>query len=154
MQHVLVVAGERARLRNETRWGTLMGQVVAARKFNEGAERGGRRDHSRYAMTKLVNSRRARSVSLESCDPDDPRKRGGGTTNADANNAANNAAYARAGCTADYGDEEFEDYDLDSAVDSEELEDDLEEDDVQMAVALETSVRELALGDWARALGL
>ncbi|KAJ7105370.1 hypothetical protein C8R44DRAFT_746062 [Mycena epipterygia] len=113
VHNVLLVAGERQWLRAHTRWAELMGQAVAARRFNAGggynttnanpgADRG-RQDYSGYATTVLVKSgdrgrRRARSVSLESVEEYDEhqkqQKRPAVATDAYANNAANNAAYA------------------------------------------------------------
>ncbi|KAJ7511098.1 hypothetical protein B0H11DRAFT_2268941 [Mycena galericulata] len=162
VNHVLVVAGERGWLRTHTRWAELMGQALAARKFNAGAG-GGDRGYAGYATTRLVKSAdrprgRGRSLSPESVDDeyafgelgDGQRGRGGRTgTEAYANNAANVAVYASAGYTntsADEYDLLDEEYDEDDS----ELEDELSEDEDEMAAALESSVKELALGDWAR----
>ncbi|KAJ7462273.1 hypothetical protein B0H11DRAFT_1923293 [Mycena galericulata] len=77
----------------------------------------------------------------------DARGRGGRTgvgTEAYANTAANVAVYASAGyrnTSADEYDLLDEDYDKD---------DELSEDEDEIAAALESSVKELALGDWAR----
>ncbi|KAJ7743052.1 hypothetical protein DFH07DRAFT_979786 [Mycena maculata] len=156
VHHVLVFAGERAWLRAQTRWAELMGQALAARKFNAGAGGGGggERGYAGYATTRLVKSAdrprgRGRSPSPESVEGDfaaDFEGRGRGRTDAYENNAANADVYRNAGYTNTSADdyEEEEDYD------DSELEDELSEDEDEMAVALETSVKELALGDWAR----
>ncbi|KAJ6582510.1 hypothetical protein DFH09DRAFT_1275496 [Mycena vulgaris] len=173
VQHVLVVAGERGWLRAQTRWGELMGQALAARRFNAGGGGGApaQRDYTGIATVRFVKSadrRRRRSPSVESVDAfemeevvgrEGKRQRQG--QGEYANNAANAAAYARAGytnttTTADeYVEDEFEEYDgySEEEEDDSDLDLDLEEgedDDAELASALETSVRELALGDWAR----
>ncbi|KAJ7494536.1 hypothetical protein B0H11DRAFT_2227342 [Mycena galericulata] len=127
VNHVLVGAGARGWLRTHTRWAELMGQALAARKFNAGAG-GGERG---YATTRLVKSAdrptrgRGRNLSLESVDDDSGRGGRTGTgTEAYANNAANAAVYARAAYTntsADEYDLPHEDYDGDDS----ELEDEM-----------------------------
>ncbi|KAJ7678643.1 hypothetical protein B0H17DRAFT_1206701 [Mycena rosella] len=153
VRHVLVVASERGWLRAQTRWAEMMGQALAARRFNAGDRAlsgAARPDYSGVATVRFVKSgergRRGRSATPESY----------------ANNAANVAAYARAGYTntttntttttaSDYEEEYDDEYDEDDSELDLELEDEEElEDDDELATALEASVRELALGDWAR----
>ncbi|KAJ7756698.1 hypothetical protein B0H16DRAFT_1689883 [Mycena metata] len=169
---VLQVAGERGWLRRHTRWGELMGQAVAAKRWSgeapatagAGADRGrgaggdDRPDYTGHAEVVFVTREdrerereqrraRARSASPDSVD----RRRGRNDSAAFANNAANAAAYASAGYTAnaeydDY-DDEYEDYDDDD----DSLDDFDEADEEELASALELNVKEMALGDWARA---
>ncbi|KAJ7144667.1 hypothetical protein C8R44DRAFT_146115 [Mycena epipterygia] len=170
VQNVLVVRGERQWLRAHTCWSELMEQAVAARRFNAGgyntsaANPGvdhGRQDYSDYATTVLVNSgdrgqRRARNASLESVEEYDERqkqqKRPVAPTDAYANNAANNAAYARAGNTNTTTADDYlldkDDYDLyndeeEDENDNLELDGELDEGDGEgeLAAALEVSVR-------------
>ncbi|KAJ7036982.1 hypothetical protein C8F04DRAFT_1232882 [Mycena alexandri] len=174
---VLQVAGERGWLRRHTRWGELMGQAVAAKRWSgeasvaadrgrvagAGAGAGGagddKPDYTGHAQVVFVTREereqrraRARSASPDSVDGFS-RRRGRNDTAAFANNATNVAAYASAGYTTtntteyeDY-DEEYEDYDDDD----DSLDDFDEEDEEELASALELNVKEMALGDWARA---
>ncbi|KAJ7434547.1 hypothetical protein FB451DRAFT_1571923 [Mycena latifolia] len=194
VQHVLVIAGERGWLRAQTRWAELMGQALAARRFNAGDralsggnDRGrgggggggggaggrigedGKPDYTGFATVRFVKSkRRRRSLSVESLDEsefldaaDYRAERATRAAHKEAtaylNTPANAAAYARAGYTntnatgeleEEYDDEYEDDSELD--LDLEEEEEDEMEDEEALAAALETSVRELALGDWAR----
>ncbi|KAJ7081145.1 hypothetical protein B0H15DRAFT_1024922 [Mycena belliarum] len=127
---VLDVARECGWLRVRTRWTELIGQALAARRFN--AEAGGA-----GAGTDIH----------------------GGVGHAFANSAANVAAYARAGYTTSTGadaDFEFASGEEEEEYDSEEYEDEDESEAERGAAArraeeaVEASVRELALGDWAR----
>jgi hypothetical protein len=96
--------------------------------------------------------RRARSPSLESVDPAFLPLRT--KDHAYANNATNAAAYARAGYTTTNstgGDDYDEAYDYDEEEeDDSELEDDFLDDEEEVAAALEMTVKEMALIDWAR----
>ncbi|KAJ7085609.1 hypothetical protein C8R44DRAFT_893895, partial [Mycena epipterygia] len=145
VHNVLAVAGERQWLCAHTRWAELMGQVVTARRSNAGggyntsgatnantgADRG-RQDYSGYATTVLVKSgdrgrRRAQSASLESVEEYEEHQRQQKRpcdSDAYANNAVNNAAYARAGYT---NTTTVDDYLLDE--DDYDLYDDEEDDD-------------------------
>ncbi|KAJ7259177.1 hypothetical protein B0H12DRAFT_1218168 [Mycena haematopus] len=134
INHVLVVAGERGWLRAQTRWAELMKQAMAAKRWGEGTTA---QAAPAYPQTVLV-------------------------TRADreryANNAANIAAYARAGYTpSSYSDEHY-DYSCDEDSDLDEEDDEFEEelededgDEEEGAAALEMTVKEMALTDWARA---
>ncbi|KAJ7752970.1 hypothetical protein B0H16DRAFT_1459686 [Mycena metata] len=171
---VLQVAGERGWLRRHTRWGELMGQAVAAKRWSgeapaaagAGAERGrvagaggdDRPDYTGHAEVVFVTREdrerereqrraRARSASPDSVD----RRRGRNDTAAFANNAANAAAYASAGYTANTEYEEYDDEYEDYDDDDDSLDDFDEEDEEELASALELNVKEMALGDWARA---
>ncbi|KAJ7753072.1 hypothetical protein DFH07DRAFT_1031100 [Mycena maculata] len=106
-----------------------------------------------YATTHLMKRAerlhgRGHSPSSESMEGNfaDFEARGCSQTAAYANNVVNADVYWNAGYTnmsADDYEEEEEYNDL-------ELEDELSEDEDEMAVALETSVKELVLRDWAR----
>ncbi|KAJ7795415.1 hypothetical protein B0H14DRAFT_2919288 [Mycena olivaceomarginata] len=158
---VLAVAGERGWLRVQTRWVELMQQAMAAKRWGDGTAppiptgRVPGHDYSQRAPVpreqrdrEREQMRRARSPSLEERD------------GRYANNAANNDAYARAGYTAsseyyDY-DEDYEEEE-DSEFDDDDYEDDVSgggyrrDGDDEVAAALEMTVREMALTDWARA---
>ncbi|KAJ7710218.1 hypothetical protein B0H16DRAFT_1703687 [Mycena metata] len=166
---VLQVAGERGWLRRHTRWGELMGQAVAAKRWSgeapaagagAAAERGrgaggdDRPDYTGHAEVVFVTREdrerereqrraRARSASPDSVD----RRRGRNDTAAFANNAANAAAGYTANAEYEDYDDEYEDYDDDD----DSLDDFDEADEEELASALELNVKEMALGDWARA---
>ncbi|KAJ7165748.1 hypothetical protein C8R46DRAFT_1274917 [Mycena filopes] len=163
---VLQVAGERGWLRKHTRWGELMGQAVAAKRWagdapTKGGPEDDKPDYTGQAQVVFVTREerererdqrraRARSASPDSVD-DYSRRKGRNDTAAFANNATNAAAYATAGYTnnsADYDDFE-EEYDYDDE-DDDSLDDFDEEDEEELASALEMNVKEMALGDWAR----
>ncbi|KAJ6464602.1 hypothetical protein DFH09DRAFT_1113066 [Mycena vulgaris] len=91
--------------------------------------------------------------SVDEYDYEEPARRGGGGGGAYANTAANAAVYARAGYTATTTSEYDDEYDSElEEEEEEELRDELMdmEDDVALAAALQTNLREMALGDWAR----
>ncbi|KAF7326448.1 hypothetical protein MVEN_02615400 [Mycena venus] len=184
VNNVLVVAGERGWLRVQTRWAEMMERAMAAKRWGAGeatATTTTRQGHD-YSQAVLVTrdqrdgreksrgdprreqeerlrganrTRRGRSRSLESVDPNDRY----------TNNDTNAAAYARAGYTTtqshaspagyyDYDEEELgsELTDDEDYLDEDDDEYDLDEDGEDgVAVALEMSVKEMALGDWARA---
>ncbi|KAJ6472812.1 hypothetical protein DFH09DRAFT_1293872 [Mycena vulgaris] len=124
VNHVLVVASERAWLRAQTRWAELTRQALAAHKFTAGSG-GGDRGFA---------------------DVDSSRGRGRTRTDVYANNAVNAvnaAAHGSAGYTNTSADESTTKRDS-------ELEDEPSEDEDEMAAVLESSVKEMALGDWAR----
>ncbi|KAJ7097039.1 hypothetical protein B0H15DRAFT_928473 [Mycena belliarum] len=141
---VLGIAGERGWLRGQTRWAALMGQAVAARRFEKGGSgMGGREgpgygrpyargeDYTGVATVRYVESRaRARSPELDA--PAAYLRQAGAMLGLDE-------------VWSDDDDDEYEEYES-------ELEAGADGDmDAEAAAALEMSVRDLALGDWARA---
>ncbi|KAJ7626065.1 hypothetical protein FB45DRAFT_796217 [Roridomyces roridus] len=136
---VLAIATDRGWLRSQTRWVELMDQALASRKLTAAAE------GAEYAAGLLGRNagrrgRRGRSVSPASIGDDD---------RAYANNAVNAAAYANAGYTNTRGGDDldlFEEHDYDD----EDSELDESDDEREATSALEMTVTEMALGDWAR----
>ncbi|KAJ7214863.1 hypothetical protein GGX14DRAFT_696527 [Mycena pura] len=146
VNQVLTVAGERAWLRTETRWTELMGQALAARRFNSGGGGAFIAEQPLGWVQPEPTRRRERSVSPESVDGDDHDVRRASQTDVYANNAANAAAYARAGYTTS-----TDEYDVDEEYeDDSEADDEYEDEEAELAAALEMNVKEMALGDWAR----
>ncbi|KAK6995898.1 hypothetical protein R3P38DRAFT_2737145 [Favolaschia claudopus] len=150
VEQVLGAAKERGWLRTHTRWGELMKQALASKRWGDGAAGGGGGSGGaggRPGEGVLVpTGRRARSPSPESVD--------GMREVRYANNEANKAVYARAGYVTD---DEYNNYDPDLDLEEEdeddsELEDELlEEEEDEFAAALDMGVKEMALTDWARA---
>ncbi|KAF8214150.1 hypothetical protein K438DRAFT_1802973 [Mycena galopus ATCC 62051] len=144
VNQVLVVAGERGWLRAQTRWAELMKQAMAAKRWGDAATNGGTvvQPGPDYTQRVLV-PRDTRRRSLERGDERDGRY---------ANNAANVAAYARAGYTTTNSADEYEAYDNEYDEEDSELDDEeFEDDEDEVAAALEMTVKEMALTDWARA---
>ncbi|KAK6969318.1 hypothetical protein R3P38DRAFT_3298545 [Favolaschia claudopus] len=162
VEGVLAAAKERGWLRTHTRWGELMKQALASKRWGDAAAGGGAGSGGgsggggRPGEGVLVpKGRRARSASPESVD--------GMREVRYANNEANKAAYARAGYVTTTS--EDLDADLQAELDLELLEDEdeddseLDEDELlleeeeedEFAAALDMGVKEMALTDWARA---
>ncbi|KAK7013645.1 hypothetical protein R3P38DRAFT_2638800 [Favolaschia claudopus] len=158
VEGVLAAAKERGWLRTHTRWGELMKQALASKRWGDAAASGGGSGGGggRPGEGVLVpKGRRARSASPESVD--------GMREVRYANNEANKAVYARAGYVTTTS--EDLDADLQAELDLELLEDEdeddseLDEDELlleeeeedEFAAALDMGVKEMALTDWARA---
>ncbi|CAK5266836.1 unnamed protein product [Mycena citricolor] len=127
-------AAERAWLARQTRWNAMMREAVEARRLGVGRR-----------------SRRREQQQRRRAETPGPRARF-------ENTAANQAAYARAGYVPDEVSSD-EDSDVGSELGSDEMfdseaedeEESEEEDEVEMAENLDAAVRDMALGDWARA---